>query len=202
MKSTSTSASNCLLSILSLSIFCIFLVYVCCESSIPDTPEKSDAIVLFIGPEDKERLDEVVSLMQEGFSDTLLVPGRQQVITAGMINAIQISDNADGIRRSYPNYYQNTHIEILEAKKMMNRMGIRSAIFVSAPYHIKRIRIISDTAFDVKTRQLYFVKSRFIGEPSSYQWVFIKQSISEYAKIIHFYLYYYTGMIEQSIVSG
>ena len=42
---------------------------------------------------------------------------------------------------------QNTHLEILEAKRLMKERGLKSAIFVSSPYHMRRIKIIAGSVF-------------------------------------------------------
>ena len=93
---------------------------------------------------------------------------------------------------SYPSFYEHTHIEILRAKELMDAMGLRSAIMVSSPYHMARIRMISRKVFGEQARLLAYVPTRFERVPESLRgrrradWMFIA---SEVIKICWFSLY-------------
>ncbi|AJE03244.1 hypothetical protein GPICK_07655 [Geobacter pickeringii] len=47
-------------------------------------------------------------------------------------------------RKFYPDHYEETHLEVLLAKEFMTERGFRSALFVSSPYHMRRIRMMAD----------------------------------------------------------
>jgi hypothetical protein len=64
-------------------------------------------------------------------------------------------------RLNYPKYYEDTHIEILESRKMMDKAGFKSGIFVASPYHMRRIGIIAAKVFGNHGYQLTFVPSRY-----------------------------------------
>lgn len=150
-----------------------------------DTARKSDIIIQFVGSDQDARFKEAAQLAQEGYSDYLFIPTlfnlyRINQDRSGLTgiwfadikpginvprpragNAISI-ENFKKIRSEYhiPHFYEDTHAEILLAKKAMDACGFKSAIFVSSPYHMRRIKIITgrvfDTSYDIK-----LVPSRF-----------------------------------------
>jgi hypothetical protein len=90
----------------------------------------------------------------------------------------------------YPSYFEDTHIEILEAKKMMDKAGFKSAIFVSSPFHMRRIKIIAEKVFD--KGHVTFVATRYEKAPSTF-WLgnsaLVRNVTNEYAKINWFLTY-------------
>jgi uncharacterized SAM-binding protein YcdF (DUF218 family) len=61
----------------------------------------------------------------------------------------------------YGKHFENTHVESLEAKRQLDERGFRSALFVSSPYHMKRLYLISRTVFNRNKYTLTFIPSRF-----------------------------------------
>jgi len=55
--------------------------------------------------------------------------------------------------------YENTHLEILIADFAMKRFDFRSAIFVSAPYHMRRLRLIAARVLKGRFQGVVFVPS-------------------------------------------
>jgi len=43
--------------------------------------------------------------------------------------------------------YENTHLELLLAREMMVKLGLKSAVIVSSPYHMRRLQLISGKVF-------------------------------------------------------
>ncbi|MBC8440458.1 MAG: hypothetical protein H8D87_12340 [Deltaproteobacteria bacterium] len=75
---------------------------------------------------------------------------------------------------------------------MMDMAGYTSAIFVSSPFHMRRISIISSKIFPNEDYQLTFKGSRYTQHNVSlsiFSWSNTKQVFSEYFKIIGFFLY-------------
>jgi uncharacterized SAM-binding protein YcdF (DUF218 family) len=113
-----------------------------------DKSIKSDAIVLFVGPDYKARQEEVELLFTKGYANYLLIPtyGKVQEVSPPVFQVrpqtIDTQMNIPDIKRE--KYFENTHIEVLEAKRLMKRYGLSSAIFVSSPYHMRRIKIITE----------------------------------------------------------
>jgi hypothetical protein len=164
-------------------------------------PVKSDVVVLLLGSINKERAEEAYRLINEGYAGTLFVPAQKK--------NFNISDNGNlshylkklskqnwlnPKRENKPNYrfQENTHLEIIAAKSMMDSSNFTSAIFVSSPYHLRRIKIIADKVFTGKPYQLSFVPSYRLDEDERLWWVnknAVAMVVSEYLKIAWFLLY-------------
>jgi len=167
-----------------------------------DKPAKSDVIVLLIGSKFTPRKEEVFRLIKDGYARHLIIPAYGRVSDAGLFSGQPAQTNpkpASSLIRGrivkpahYPKYFEDTHIEILEAKKMMDKAGFKSAIFVSSPYHMRRISIIAKKVFAKKDYRLIFVPSRY-EQYSDYLWFLKKRDLKlvtgEYSKIIWFTLY-------------
>jgi hypothetical protein len=167
-----------------------------------DMPVKSDVIVLLLGSKFAPRKDEAFKLIEDGYARYLIIPAYGKISDAGLFpnQSAQTSPKPDPslVRGriikppSYPKYFEDTHIEILEAKKMMDKAGFKSAIFVSSPYHMRRISIIANKVFGNKVGRLIFVSSRY-EQHSGILWFLNKRDLklvsTEYSKIIWFMLY-------------
>ncbi len=159
-----------------------------------DEPVKSDVVVVFIGPTYEERLKEGYQLLKDGYATNLIIPAlhRRFLFVNGKMTRTGNQKKRVLNSKEYPRYYENTHIEALMAKKMMQEAGYKSALFVSAPYHMRRISIISIKVFTKPDYRLRFIGSRYIqhrGFPFIFTWSNIKQVCIEYYKIFGFYLY-------------
>ena len=168
-----------------------------------DRPANSDTVVLFIGPDYKERLKEAHQLLKENYAKTLIIPAyhSEYTLTNGKINRTQNFYKSTLNTSVYPKYYENTHIEALEAKKMMDIAGYTSAIFVSSPYHMRRISIIASKVFKIGDYQISYIGSRYLRQDNSLlsilSWANIKQALIEYLKISGFFLYQFKEYIIQ-----
>ncbi len=159
-----------------------------------EAPEKSDAVVLFVGPDQDQRLKEAHQLMYEGYADTLIIPAYQQVFVMSEGQIIK----ASGVRlkrfplSAYPDYYENTHVEALLAKQIMEQLGFKSALLVSAPWHMRRISIIASQIFYQENFQIKYVGSRFLRQKvplSIFGLANLKVGITEAVKIVSFIAY-------------
>jgi hypothetical protein len=63
-----------------------------------------------------------------------------------------------------PADYEDTHVELIKAKKTMKMYGWNSTIFVSAPYHMRRIQIMMDKEFG-KQSAYYFSPTPYETAP-------------------------------------
>jgi uncharacterized SAM-binding protein YcdF (DUF218 family) len=90
----------------------------------------------------------------------------------------------------FPRLYEDTHSEILLAKRAMDACGFRRAIFVSSPYHMKRIKIIAgrvfNSSYDIKLVASRFEKKLKASFPSQQD---IQHVVTEFAKIVWFLCY-------------
>lgn len=178
-------------SIVMLLAFAGLVVYAPNFLSYSDPPRKAQAVVLFLGLEYKERRAEALRLITEGYAAYLIIPAYGKVAQAP--NHAEASRNAVASRPpGYPVVYEDTHVEILEARKLMDREGLTSAIFVSSPYHMRRIKLITDRVIPGKTYRTTFVPTRFEKQYDGL-WLLneseIRKVTSEYGKIAWFFLY-------------
>ena len=131
-----------------------------------DKPVKSDAIVLFVGPDYKTRQDGAEHLLAEGYARFLIIPAFETV------TEVSSASYRTGIKKANPRqviirlktkaYHENTHVEVIEAKRIMEQYGLKSAIFVSSPDHMCRIKIITEKVFDKSETRIAFVPTRAV----------------------------------------
>ena len=85
-----------------------------------------------------------------------------------------------------------THIEALEAKRMMDERGFSSALLVSSPYHMRRIRLIAGKVFGEDKYRFRCIPTSFERPYSAASW-FDKYSsgilVNEYIKLGWFMMY-------------
>lgn len=167
-----------------------------------DKAEKADSIVLFLGSEFTPRKEEAFKLIEDGYARYLIIPAYGKVSDAGLFTGqpgeSRPRPDTAKARGSivqplhYPKYFEDTHIEVLEAKKMIDKAGFKSVIFVSSPYHMRRISIIAKQVFGKKDYRLTFVPSRF-EEYKDSLWFLNKRDFKlvtgEYSKIAWFIIY-------------
>lgn len=161
---------------------------------------RANAVILILGPDFKARQKEAYKLINEGMADYLIIPAYRKVYKVyDKENKKHLSPNLYFLKSSKgnvevpPQFYEDTHLEIIEAKKIMSDYGMNSAIFVSSPYHMRRIRIIVGMLFDTNKNVFYFVPTRYENAPSEFwklssaDWRKIRR---EYGKILWFLIYF------------
>jgi len=137
-------------------------------------PVKADAVVLFTGSESDtlSRKKEADHIIEAGYARFLIVPAVQQVFTPDHVPS-RIPDAPETVRsrafNKYPRFYEGTHIEALYAKKLMNARGLKSAIMVSSPYHMERIRLIAGNVFGEQAHLISFVPTRYEHKPTGFR---------------------------------
>jgi hypothetical protein len=161
--------------------------------------KKADAIVVLLGPDFNARQKEAYDLISKGMADYFIIPAYNKtyrVLDKGAI--AYLPDNFPKLKTmeknvdAPPYFYEDTHWEIIEAKKVMSRYGLQSAIFVSSPYHMRRIKIIVVRVFDNNDGEFYFIPTHYeeasagFLELSLADW---KKVVREYGKILWFIVY-------------
>jgi uncharacterized SAM-binding protein YcdF (DUF218 family) len=178
---------------------------------VSDPPVKSDALVLFLGGEKGTREQEANQLVAEGYADYLIIPAHGQIkkrgpngtlikidfdlkpkITLNLKLAVpEAFPNTSNLKLKTASLLEDTHQEVLIARDMMERLGISSAILVSSPYHMRRIKLISARVFGERATVCY-VPTRY-ETPKEGFWFSEnydrKFVLTEYAKIGWFLLY-------------
>ena len=162
--------------------------------------KKANAIILILGPDFKARQKEAYRLINEGMSDYLIIPAYHKAYRVYDTDTKKcLSPNLYPFKSSQkniaapPSFYEDTHLEIIEAKKIMSGYGLKTAIFVSSPYHMRRIKLIAMNVFDTNKGDFYFIPTRYEKAPANYwelsfaDW---KKVRNEYGKILWFFLYF------------
>lgn len=161
--------------------------------------EKADSIILLLGPDFNARKKEANKLIDEGMADYLIVPAHNKtykIINNKIIEEISTNLAANTTSKKAAGapafYYEDTHLEIIEAQKIMEHYKSKSAIFISSPYHMRRIKFIVSNVFNVKKGSFYFVPTRY-EKASAIFWEIPltdwRKIFMEYAKILWFCLY-------------
>jgi len=166
-----------------------------------DPPAASDVVVLFVGPGFEDRLTEARRLVREGYARSLLIPAYHGSFRRNDDGHI-VSVGGDFIEKffpavrvamgTFPACYEETHVETIEARRLMDSRGFRTALFVSSPYHMRRIRLICKEVFDAERYTVRFVPAQplnTIRKPSRFNVAGIRWQTSEYLKIGWFLAY-------------
>jgi uncharacterized SAM-binding protein YcdF (DUF218 family) len=163
---------------------------------ISEAPARVDAVVIFVGGEKGAREKEADQLVREGFADYLLIPGYGQIMKRGPEGGLARLDPGSSLKTlnfklKTAARMEDTHIEVLGAKRLMDDLGLRSALFVSSPYHMRRIKLISGKVFNDR-QEVRYVPTRYETPVGTY-WLFSNRErafvLTEYAKIVWFFLY-------------
>jgi uncharacterized SAM-binding protein YcdF (DUF218 family) len=164
-----------------------------------EKPEKSDAVILLIGSNYRARLNEASQLVREGYAKYLIVPAHNRVLEAGSDGSL-IRITPPPVPALAPqkttDMVEDTHVEIASAKHVMESLGLKSGIFVSSPYHMRRIKVIAERVYrdatGATTYRLYFVPSRY-ETPDMNTWFMslheLKFVLMEYGKLFWFLIY-------------
>ena len=161
---------------------------------------KADAVILILGPDFKARQKEAYELIDKGVADYLIIPAYHKIYRIYDKEMKKyLSRNLYPFKSSQknvaapPEFYEDTHLEIVEARKIMSYYRLNSAIFVSSPYHMRRIKIIAMKVFDTNNNVFYFVPTHYEKAPvdfrelSSADWRKVRR---EYGKILWFLIYF------------
>ena len=162
--------------------------------------EKADAIVLFLGPDFSLRQKQAYKLISENNADYLIIPAYKKTlkINKGNIKSLSRDFSLGNVNKknsstfNRPRYYEDTHLEVLEARTVMADKGLKSAIFVSSPYHMRRISYIVRKVFSDEKASFYFVPTDFEKAPADFWELSLadwRKVGREYGKIIWFFIY-------------
>jgi hypothetical protein len=161
--------------------------------------KKANAIILLLGPDFKARQKEAYRLINDGMADYLIIPAYHKAYRIYDKGTMKyLSPNLYSFKSgpkdvAVPSsFYEDTHLEIIDAQKVMSSYGLNSAILVSSPYHMRRIKLIVMKVFDTNKGDFYFVPTSYEKAPANYwelsfaDW---KKVRKEYGKILWFFIY-------------
>ena len=162
--------------------------------------KKADAIILLLGPDFKARQKEANKLINDGMADYLIIPAYHKAYRIYDKGTMKyLSPNLYSFKSGQqnvavpPSFYEDTHWEIIEAQKVMSSYGLNSAILVSSPYHMRRIKLIVMKVFDTNKGDFYFVPTSYEKAPANcWELSFTdwKKVRKEFGKILWFFLYF------------
>ena len=161
--------------------------------------EKVDCVIVMVGDGTGGRFKGAEQLVEQGRSEVLLIPAHNKVAFTGEtglseMGYVKMAPVCDKpvkfMGRSY-RVFENTHLEMLKGKKIMDKLGYRSAIIVSSPYHMRRLQLIARKVFG-DDYQIGFTATPFekydtLGCFQS--WGTFKNVWNEYLKIGWFLVY-------------
>ncbi len=174
----------------------VFLLY-------RDPPARSDAVMLMIGHDMNRPVAGAEALTKKGYASLLLIPARNKILkydpvrclfqnTGYSIAAESLRCLVRRLKDGFPCCPENTDVEFRIGLALMQKLDIYSAIVVSSPYHMRRIRMI--VLHDARNagRRFLFVPADgkqgfdplWIFDTGQVKWVF-----TEYAKILWFSAY-------------
>jgi uncharacterized SAM-binding protein YcdF (DUF218 family) len=186
-----------------LLMVALFLLYAPGFLYTEDIPGQAvDSVVLFVGPGNEARLEEAKQLLKEGCARYLIIPSTGEMLTAETVSR-QVWKAADNQSRGnflnrnrvvagHKKYFENTHIEALEAKRMMDERGLHSALLVSSAYHTRRIRLIADRVFTTRNYEVFCTPARWQAQYTVVDWLNKERRriiVSEYLKMVWFLVY-------------
>jgi len=159
-------------------------------------PIAADTVVVFGGNDFEERKRQARELVADGRVEFLIVPFQGRIYATRNANSLVAHSQAAAMVRdihaaNHRPYVEETHIEMLQAMKLMELIEAKRAIIVSSPYHMRRIEIMAGRVFDPDEYQIAFVPTAFesphkpwFASRTDIKWVFW-----EWAKLIWFWLY-------------
>lgn len=151
--------------------------------------EKADVIVLLLGPDFTARQKHAHDLLRKGMAERLIIPAYKKTYWMEGATIKGVSDKAltlheeKPVKTVKPFYFEDTHIELLAAKKAMKQNTQISAIFVSSPYHMRRIQLMVKKEFGGQD-YFYFAPTPYEPAPR----LFWKLSLSDWKKVYREYI--------------
>jgi hypothetical protein len=157
---------------------------------------EADAVALMLGPDEEARRRQADELIAAGWAKYLIVPYEGEIyetkVSRTLVTPRKTATIARGIRTELQRaYVERTHIEALQTRELMEHIGATRVIFVSSPYHMRRIKIIAGRVFDSETYTMAYVPTVYDPPHSPWfaSWSDIRWVVSEWGKIIWFWVY-------------
>ena len=159
-------------------------------------PLKADAVVLLLGPDEDARRRQAEELIALGWAKYLIVPYEGRIVetqvSGSPVTPRKTATIARGIRTDRNRVYvERTHIEMLQTRALMAHIGGTRAIFVSSPYHMRRVNLMARRVFDPEIHEMAYVPTA--NDPPHTPWFLSWRDIrwvsAEWGKILWFLAY-------------
>ena len=156
--------------------------------------------MVMVGGETEKRIRGAVHVVKQKAAKALVIPGYSHVVPAKNIDMgtyriepqAQMLEPKVSIEDKSFQFIESTHVELLRGKMIMDRLGYRSAMIVSSPYHMLRLRLIAGHVFDRKNYSIGLSSTSF----ESYKrfiwlrsWESFRLAVAEYTKMTWFLVY-------------
>ena len=157
---------------------------------------KVDAIVLLLGPDFSARQKEAYQLIYLGMADYLIIPAYDKAYriekgSTRYLPEFALKEKSLVKNGKAPDYFEDTHLEIMDSQSIMDMHGLSSAVFVSSPYHMRRIQMMVRKEF--KTGGPYYFRPTRYEEAPKDVWNLtyadVRKVWREYIKILWFFVY-------------
>lgn len=183
-------------------LFCLWCMAFpgCAFLKVSETPGPVDVVVQFVGPDNIARSAKAAGLVRQGLAPLLMIPGQRSLFAPnrqGELAPLRTAETAAAFWcRSWGSplssrMMENTHKELLLARCAMDHLRLHSAILVSSPCHMRRIRLMAKRVFDQQHYRILYVAAETDqgGQPwwptrNDWWWL-----MREYPKIVWFFLY-------------
>jgi hypothetical protein len=157
---------------------------------------KADAAVLFLGPGEEARRQQVDELVAKGWAKFIIIPWKGEVIETQVSKALVTPEKTARMARAMmvefkKSFVERTHVEVLQTLELMKHIAVKRAILVSSPYHMRRIKIMVDHVFPAGEYAIAYLPTAY--DPPHWPWFAhwqdVKWVFSEWVKIGWFILY-------------
>jgi uncharacterized SAM-binding protein YcdF (DUF218 family) len=129
---------------------------------LDEPPRKADVIVV-LGGDSGERVEQAASLYRAGFAPYMLVTGGQlyrNISQAGVMKDHAVELGVPSDRIILENKAESTYDNAIYSKKIMEEHGFRSALVVSSNYHMQRVKFIFRKVFKNSGTTLIYCAAR------------------------------------------
>ncbi|MFH1791611.1 MAG: ElyC/SanA/YdcF family protein [Candidatus Omnitrophota bacterium] len=167
---------------------------------VKETPRKSDAIVALgagVGESGKagegyqERVDTAVKLYREGMAPVIVYSSGYKYIMeeAEVMRALSVFMGVDANAILVDESPANTYEMIRDIADLAEKKDWKSVIIVSSPYHLLRLKLLSEKYLkDVNVYLVPVERASFYEKGNMVKWSQIKGIAREYAAILYYKL--------------
>jgi len=134
-----------------------------------DAPQRAEAAVVLVCPGFEARMKEAKELARKGLIKRILIPAYSEVIGPSDSHVhIGYKPSMGGdpynptakISKSHLSD-QNTYRELVRAREMIDGYGFRSAVIVSSPYHMRRVKIMCSEVFPSEDYDILCIGTKY-----------------------------------------
>lgn len=157
---------------------------------------KADAVVVFGGQDFQARRKMADDLVAKGWAKFVIQPAKGEIIETRVSKAPVTPEKTSRIARAVQmdagkSFVEQTHVEVLQARKLMAHIDAKRVIFVSSPYQMRRIAIMAQHLFPPGKYEIAYQPTLYVPRhvPWFLAWPDVKWVFTEWGKIGWFILY-------------